>query len=261
MARYISTSRDGDVFLIGLNRPETRNGMNMAMINELAMAFGEFEKDQNSRVGVLHALGDHFCAGLELTDCAEPLMTPRSQSWVPEGGLDPWGILTDRPQKPVIAATKGFCMTVGVELCLAADIVVASDDVKFGQLEVTRGVFPFGGATLRWPLASGYQNAMRYLLTGDVFGAEEAKRIGIVQDVTTSGELLEYAVAMAKRIAANAPLGVKCTLRTARRMQDHGQKIAADTLYPEARSMFSSDDAEIGIKTYLDKERPSYTGT
>lgn len=261
MTDYISTAHDGDVFLIGMNRPEKRNAMNMAMVLELSMAFGEFERDSTSRVAVLHGVGDHFCAGLELTDCAEPFMSPRSETWVPDGGLDPWGVLTDRPKKPVIVAPKGFCMTVGIELCLAADIVIAGEDVRFAQLEVTRGVYPFGGATVRWPLASGYQNAMRYLLTGDMFGAEEARRIGIVQDIVPPEKLFDYSLAMARRIAANAPIGIKSTLRTSRRMQNHGQKAAADTLYPEARTLYSSDDAKIGIETFLDKERPTYQGS
>ncbi len=260
MDNMITTQRDGHVFLIGLNRPEKRNALNMTMIRELSEAFTEFERDDELRVAMLFAHGDHFCGGLELAEVAEPLMAPGADPIHVTGGIDPWGIQTDLPSKPVILAAKGYTLTVAIEMCLASDIVIAANDAKFAQLEVSRGLFPIGGATTRWQLASGYQNAMRYLLTGDMFDAEEARRIGLVQDIVTPGELHDYTLAMAKRIAAHAPLGVQATLRTAREVQDFGHKAAAKSLYPEIRTLYSSEDGKVGVRTFLDKERPTYRG-
>ncbi|MEM9668705.1 MAG: crotonase/enoyl-CoA hydratase family protein [Pseudomonadota bacterium] len=260
MSNLVKTELRDSVFLIGLNRADKRNAMNFEMMKALAAAYGEFEANTDARVGLLYGEGDHFCAGLELPDCAEHLMSPKSESWLEADERDPWSILTERPTRPVVMAAQGACFTVGVELTLASDIVVAGDNAKFAQLEISRGIFPFGGGTIRWPLASGYQNAMRYLLTGDVFDAEEAKRLGMVQDIVAPGDVFDHSFSMAKRIAAHAPRGVRATLRTARRAQNHGLEAAADTLYPEVRSIYSTEDAAIGIKTFMDKKRPQFTG-
>ncbi len=261
MASLVKTELRDHVFLIGLNRPDKRNAMNLQFMQDLAMAYGEFEAEKDARVALLYGEGDHFCAGLELPDCAETLMSPHSPGFVPEGGRDPWGILTPRPSRPVVIAARGACLTVGVELCLASDIVVAGSDTLFAQLEISRGIFPFGGATIRWPLASGYQNAMRYLLTGDMFDAEEARRIGMVQDIVAPQKAFDHALSLARKIAAHAPKGVAATLRTARRVQDHGQSVGADSLYPEVRSIYPSEDAKIGIATFMDKQRPAFSGS
>ncbi|MEM1152545.1 MAG: crotonase/enoyl-CoA hydratase family protein [Pseudomonadota bacterium] len=257
---FVTTEVRDQVFLIGLNRPKKMNGMNLQMMKDLAAAYGEFEDASDVRVGLVFAHGDHFCAGLELDDCAETLMSPLSDGFIPEGGRDPWGILTPRPSRPVVACVNGVCLTVGIELCLASDIVVASTSSRFQQLDISRGIYPFGGATIRWPLACGYQNAMKYLLTGDSLDVEEAHRIGLVQDVVEPGQVFDHAMAIALRIAAHAPRGVEATLRTARRMQDHGQAVGADALYPQIRSIYPTEDAQVGIKTFLDKERPIFSG-
>ena len=100
---------------------------------------------------------------------------------------------------------------------------------------------------------------MRYLLTGDFFGAEEARRIGIVQDIVPNDELLDYAMAMAKRIAAHAPRGVRNTLKTARTVQNHGQRAGADLLYPLVYAMYHTEDTQKGIATFKDRDRPVFT--
>ena len=260
MPSLVTTELRDSVFLIRLNRADKRNAMNLEMMKALAAAYGEFEDSKTARVGLVYADGDHFCAGLELPDCADALMSPHTESWLEQNERDPWSILTERPTRPVVLAAQGACLTVGVELCLASDIVVAGSNTKFAQLEISRGIFPFGGATIRWPLASGYQNAMRYLLTGDLFDAEEARRIGIVQDIVDPEKVFDHAFAMAKRIAAHAPRGVRATLRTARRAQDHGLAAGAASLYPEVRSIYPSEDAALGIRTFMDKERPEFSG-
>lgn len=258
MTQLVLTERRDDVFLISLNRPDKRNAMNPEMLVGLSRAYTEFEHDRSLRVAVLHAQGDHFCGGLEFDACAESLMSPTGEPLVPAGCVDPWGIKTPRVSKPVIMAAQGYCLTAALELCLASEIVIAADNAQFAQLEISRGAYPVGGGTTRWQLASGYQNSMRYLLTGDFFDAEEARRMGIVQDIVTQEELLDYAIAMAQKVAAQAPFGVRATLKTARAVQDHGQQAAADLLYPLLYAMYQTEDLQAGVASFKDRERPVF---
>lgn len=258
MTQLVLTERRDDVFLISLNRPDKRNAMNPEMLVGLSRAYTEFEHDRSLRVAVLHAQGDHFCGGLEFDACAESLMSPTGEPLVPAGCVDPWGIKTPRVSKPVIMAAQGYCLTAALELCLASEIVIAADNAQFAQLEISRGAYPVGGGTTRWQLASGYQNSMRYLLTGDFFDAEEARRMGIVQDIVTQEELLDYAIAMAQKVASQAPFGVRATLKTARAVQDHGQQAAADLLYPLLYAMYQTEDLQAGIASFKDRERPVF---
>ena len=228
------------------------------MLVGLSRAYTEFEQDRSLRVAVLHAQGDHFCGGLEFDACAESLMSPTGEPLVSAGCVDPWGIKTPRVSKPVIMAAQGYCLTAALELCLASEIVIAADNAQFAQLEISRGAYPVGGGTTRWQLASGYQNSMRYLLTGDFFDAEEARRMGIVQDIVKPAELLDYAVAMARKVAAQAPFGVRATLKTARAVQDHGQQAAADLLYPLLYAMYQTEDLQAGIASFKDRKQPTF---
>src|SRR5271165_686010 len=176
----ITVERDGHVLLMGLNRPTKRNAFTMQMLADLSRAYARLENDDDLRAGVLFGHGEHFTAGLDLVDVVPALTS--GQALYPVDGLDPFR-LNYTWTKPVVAAAQGWCMTLGIELLLAADIRVAAVDTRFAQIEVLRGIFPFGGATLRLPQVAGWGNAMRWLLTGDEFDAAEAHRIGLVQEV------------------------------------------------------------------------------
>src|SRR4029079_9187741 len=126
--------------------------------------------------------------------------------------FDPWGIWGEPVPKPVVMAVHGIAYTLSIELALACDIVIASDDVRFRQLEIGRGILPFGGATYRAPAKLGWGNAMRFLLTAEEVGAAEALRIGLAQEVVPAGKHIERAKQLAHMIARQAPLGVQATL-------------------------------------------------
>src|SRR6266566_2548786 len=134
------------------------------------------------------------------------------------------GVRALRPVRPVdgagtqavVMAVQGVAFTLAIELALACDIVVAADDVRFRQLEVGRGILPFGGTTFRAPAQLGWGNAMRFLLTAEEFGADQALRIGLVQEIVPAGQQLQRATAIARAVAAQAPLGVQGTLANAR---------------------------------------------
>jgi enoyl-CoA hydratase len=160
----ITIQHTGRVLRMGLNRPAKRNAFTTQMLAELSLAYGQLESDDELRVGLLHAHGEHFTGGLDMIDVA-PLLAS-GQSAYPTGGRDPWRL--DGPwTKPVIAVAHGWVMTLGIELLLAADIRIATHNARFSQLEIRRGIYPFGGATIRLPQTAGWGNAMRWLLTGD----------------------------------------------------------------------------------------------
>lgn len=137
----VTLERDGHVLLMGLNRPEKRNAFNTVMLADLSRAYALLEADGDLRVGVLFAHGEHFTAGLDLIDVAPKIAG--GASVYPEGGRDPWR-LDGTWTKPIVAATQGRCLTLGIELLLAADIRLAAEDARFAQIEIRRGIFPFG---------------------------------------------------------------------------------------------------------------------
>src|SRR5258705_7195057 len=185
----ITRERRGHIFLIGLNRPAKRNAFDLAMLNELALAYGEMQRDDEVRGGVLFAHGDHFTAGLALAKVG-PAVAEQGQLPLPAGGVDPWGLRDPERTKPLVCALQGICLTAGIELALAADVRVAAADTRFAQIEIKRGIFPFGGATIRFPREVGWGNAMRYLLTGDEYGAGGARSIGFVPEIGPGGQEL-----------------------------------------------------------------------
>ncbi len=260
MQDLIVYERRGHVALIGFNRPAKRNAFTIEMLGDLAAAFGRYARDADARCLVLHSMADDFCSGLDLSQGADMLMVYGPSLFLKDGSVDPTGVATPRVSKPVISAIKGYCYTLGIELALAGDVVVAASNARFGQLEVTRGIYAFCGATVRMPAAFGWHNAMRYLLTGDQFDAKEAFRIGLVQELVEPGQELERALAIAERIAAAAPLAVAATLRSSQRSIEKGAEAALRDLYPDAVALHATADAKLGIATYLNRERPAFVG-
>ncbi len=223
----ISTEQRGHVLLIGIDRPAKRNGFTPAMLRALAEAYTRLDDDPVLRVGLLHAQGDHFTAGLDLPSFA-PLMQ-RGESPVPEGWVDPVDLGDPRWRrraKPMVVAVKGITYTLGIELMLAADIVVAADNGRFSQLEVKRGIMATGGATLRMAERSGLGNALLHLLTGDEFGSAEALRLNYIQRVVPAGTEFIEALRLAQTIAEQAPLAVIETRRSAVLAVEQGPIVA-----------------------------------
>ncbi|CAM5524960.1 crotonase/enoyl-CoA hydratase family protein [Leifsonia shinshuensis] len=255
----ILTERRGHLLLIGLNRPEKRNAADYELLNALAEAYGELDRDPELRVGVVHAIGDHFTGGLDLADVG-PRIGPEGLSFVGETGVDPWGVSGPRVRKPVVVAVQGTCLTLGIELILAADVAVAARSTRFAQIEVGRGILPFGGATIRFPRAAGWGNAMRYILTGDAFDADEAYRMGLVQEVVDDGDQLDAALAIAGRIAAQAPLAVQATLANAITAVRDGDAAAEAALQPALVRLAASEDAGIGMQAFLTRSTAEFVG-
>lgn len=254
----VSREKRGQTMLIGLDRPTKRNAFDLDLLNDLCLAYGEFERDGDARVALIHAHGEHFTAGLDLANVAASF----AAGWqVPATGCDPWGVFGGpRVSKPVIVAAQGYCFTIGIELMLASDINLCASNTRFAQMEVQRGIFPFGGATLRLHQAAGWGNAMRWLLTGDPFDAHEAYRLGLVQEVVASEELMPRALWLAERIAAQAPLGVQATLASARQAVQEGEAAAAASLHPTVTRLMASEDAQEGVRAMLERRPGDFRG-
>lgn len=261
-APRVRVERRGHLLLIGLDRPEKRNAADMRMLRELASAYGLLARDPELRVGVVHALGDHFTGGLDLADVAPHIGRGPGGGLdhVPEDGIDPWQMTGPDLGKPVVLAVQGTCLTLGIELALASDVVVAAAGARFGQIEVARGILPFGGATLRFPAIAGWGDAMRWILTGDTFDAEEARRLRIVQLVVPDGEQLDAAIGIAERIAAQAPLAVQATLRNARSAVRDGFAAAAERLPAELAALAGTEDAARGMRAAALKRPAEFVG-
>jgi enoyl-CoA hydratase len=258
-AARVTLERDGHVLLIGFNRPDKRNAADWALLQELCLAYGELESDPQLRVGLVFAHGKHFTGGLDLADVA-PHIGPDGIDMVPVGGINPWQVDGRQLSKPVVMAVQGTCLTLGIELILASDITVAAESTRFGQIEVGRGILPFGGATIRFPRAAGWGNAMRWILTGDTFDAAEAHRIGLVQEVVPDGEQFDRALALAQRVAAQAPLAVQATLANARLAVRDGDAAAENMLQPELVRLSRTKDAAIGMRSFVTRTVAAFEG-
>ena len=260
MSERVTVDRDGHVLMIGVNRPDKRNAFDLATIDQLGAAYERLADDPDLRVGVLYAHGAHFSAGLDLAEVG-PAVAEQGPGALSGGRrYDPFGVWGESVGKPVVMAVNGIAFTLSIELALASDIVVAADDVRFRQLEIARGILPFGGATLRAPAQLGWGNAMRFLLTAEEFGAEEARRIGLVQEVVTAGRHVERAAELARAVAAQAPLGVQATIANARVARAAAERAAVEHLRGVLAGILASDDAAEGVRSFVERRTASFTG-
>jgi enoyl-CoA hydratase/carnithine racemase len=257
-APTVTTEARDRIFLIGLNRPDKKNAFNLQMLRELAQAYRTYQDDDALWCAVLFAHGDDFTAGLDLAEVGPAV--GKGDPLFPDGSIDPLDLTGPRRTKPVVCAVQGWCLTIGIELLLACDIRVAADGTRFRQMEVNRGIMPFGGATLRMPQVAGWGNAMRWLLTGAEFDSAEAHRIGLVQEVTAKGDQLDRALALAGEVAACAPLAVQATLASARTAVESGRAAALDTLMTEARALMETDDAAEGVRSFIERRPANFRG-
>ena len=246
------------VVLMGLNRPAKLNSFNLQMLTELSEAYSAYENNDQLWCAVLHAHGDNFTSGLDLAEVGPAVAS--GTPLAPEGSVDPLDILGTRRTKPVVCVVQGWCITMGVELLLASDIRVAADNAKFAQMEVKRGIMPFGGATIRFPQIAGWGNAMRYLLTGDQFDAAEAFRIGLIQEVVETGKQLDRAIELAQSIAARAPLAVRATLLSSRTALVEGREAAIAGFYEHVQKLMKSEDAMEGMMSFIERRTARFKG-
>lgn len=247
------------VATLTLNRPEAMNSIDPAMREQLHAAWKRIREDDDIRVVILTGAGEKaFCTGSDLKKTMPPkesfaeLTFGRATSDHLLAGLD-----TD---KPLICAVNGYAMGGGMELALACDIRVASDNAVFALSEVRIGSIPGAGGTQRLPRAIGSSNAMLMLLTGDRVDAAEALRIGLVSKVVCREELLPAAQEIARRIAQNAPLSV----RSIKRLVVSGADMPLPAALDNERYVFGllrdTEDRIEGRRAFQEKRSPVYQG-
>ena len=249
----------GGVLLIGIDRPEAQNRIDIPTFNALGQAYYEFEHDDQLRVAVLHGKGPDFSQGLDLQSWGASLRAGPFQA--PPNFLDPFGTAGPERSKPLVVAVQGRVTRIAHELFLAADLRLAAQDAVFNQGEVVAGSFPGGGATVRFVREAGWGNAMRYMLTGQDWLAGEAYRMGLVQELTPTGQQLERAVGFANRIAtAAAPLGVRALLASAHGALNEGEKPAMAALQAEFGRLLRSEDRQEFLRALRENRAPVYVG-
>ena len=256
----ILTERRGHVLIVTINRPEARNAVNAAVHVGIGTALETAENDPEIRVVVITGAGDKsFCAGADLVALS------RGESLYPDDpAQQAWGFagMVSHPiSKPIIAAVNGFAFGGGCEIALMSDIIVAADHAQFGLPEVKVGLFAAAGGAFRLAQQLPRKLAMEYMLTGDPIPAARAAEFGLVNHVVPLTDLMPTALALAEKIAANAPLSVQASKRVALGI-DEG-RIAADAPYWEHNTrergvLMRSEDAREGPLAFAQKRKPEW---
>ncbi|HEX7955103.1 MAG TPA: crotonase/enoyl-CoA hydratase family protein [Burkholderiales bacterium] len=254
----ITTELSDGLFLIGIDRPAKLNGFTPFMLRGMAQAYTRYEREADARCAVVFAEGAHFTAGLDLPKVAPHL--GGNTLLVEDDEIDPFESRPPFRSKPVVFAVHGICFTLGIEMMLAADIVVAASDTRFAQVEVRRGLMPTGGATIRMVERAGWGTARRYLLTGDEFDAATALRLGFVQEVVEPGRQKGRALELARLIAAQAPLAVRATLDNARLALREGPAAASARFGATQTRLLASEDFQDGLRSFKEKRAPQFRG-
>jgi enoyl-CoA hydratase len=244
--------------VLRLNRPEARNALSPVLIGELGAGLAAAEADGATRAVVLTGTGDRaFCAGMDLRQFAEGAaeeLTPQQQAGTAVFGR----FMTGDYPVPVVGAANATAVAGGFELLLCCDVVVASDQARFGLPEVKRALFPAGGGVFlgtRIPLAI----ALEMALTGDPVDAARAAALGLVNQVVPPDEVLDAALALASRIAANGPLALEATKELVRLAVTDAERARSrqDEWMPR---IFGSDDAKEGATAFVEKRAPVWRG-
>jgi enoyl-CoA hydratase/carnithine racemase len=255
-AGRVREERHGHVLRIVIDNPAKMNAFTPEMMEELSAAFTVLDRDDDLWVGVLCAQGEHFTAGLDMPKFFGPNAVRIDR---PAGNIDPFG-LANQCCKPVVTAVQGVCFTVGIEMMLAGDIVVAAENTRFCQMEAKRGIAPLGGAHFRFITRAGWGDAMYHLFLCDEFTAAEAHRIGLVQEVVPAGQQVDRGMELAQIIARNAPLGVQVTKAAGRKFIEVGERAAIEVI-PQIRGrVLDSEDAREGIQSFVERRAAVFQG-
>jgi enoyl-CoA hydratase/carnithine racemase len=256
----ITVERRGQIVLIGINRPYIYNRIDPEAYVGLAKALYQYDHDPSLRAAVLFGHGDNFSRGIDV-DAYQAFIATGRPLFADKDFIDPLAKSSIKLTKPLIAVTHGDTWNMAHELCLASDIRIAAADTRFGQDENTHGRFPGGGATIRFVHQAGWGNAMRYMLTGDHWSADEARRIGIVQEIAPTREkALELGVEIASKIAACGPLGIRTTLASAHFAIDASQVEALSKLNAQYQALYRTEDFKEGRRAEAEGRPAIYQG-
>ena len=254
MIEYV---KEGKIAIFRINRPEALGALNVEGMKQLHHALLDFRDDDELWVGIITGTGDKvFSSGVDIKDYLPFVKKTMNKKWQRvEGiirGLNLW--------KPLIAACNGLTIGGGLEMALACDIMIASQNATFGLPEVRIGVFPGGGGTQRLPRTIPRRIAAEMILTGKTINAKEAYRIGLVNKIVPKDKLMAEAKKMAETICEAAPLAV----RTAKELMMRGQSMSLEEglrLEEDFQAfIMSTKDFEEGLTSFREKRKPKYAG-
>jgi enoyl-CoA hydratase len=250
--------KKGPIVYVTLNRPKVLNALNQAVFAELKAAFEDARDDSSVRGVILTGSGDKaFVAGADIAEMSSLTASQMQESTRRSQGVTE---LLENLGKPVIAAVNGFALGGGCELAMACTIRIAAENAKFGQPEVKIGIMPGAGGTQRLPRLVGKGRALQLILSGEIINAQEAYRIGLVNEVVPLANLIARAEAILNQINSNAPLGVKFSIDAVNKGLDGS---VSEGLLIEA-SLFGicggSEDKKEGTSAFLEKRAPKFQG-
>ncbi len=253
----IGLEQSSGVAIVTLERPDKLNALNEPLMSELLEVVTKLDRDPTVRAGILTGAGKAFAAGADISAMAE-MTAPQAREFAELGHR--LGAAIARAHLPFIAAVNGVALGGGCELAMCCDIVYASDKAKLGQPEVSLGVVPGFGGTQRLARRVGSGRACELCMTGQILGAEEALRIGLVDAVWPHDELLERTRRAATTIAEKAPLAVAAVKRAILRGQDASLEVGLDLEAASFASLFGTHDQREGMRAFLEKRAPDFLG-
>jgi enoyl-CoA hydratase len=258
MSEPVTVTREGHVATVTIRRPEKLNALDPTVVAALIAAFESLaSSDSPPRAAILTGEGKAFVAGADIGAMSE-LSVAEAKQFADAGHR--LGALLESCAFPVIAAVGGFALGGGCELALACDFIYASEKAKFGQPEVKLGVIPGFGGTQRLARRVGIGKARELIYTGDMMGADEALRIGLVSAVFPAAELMSKTTEAAVRIASQGPLAVAAAKRVLLRGEDSDLASANELEATAFAGLFGSADQREGMRAFLDKRAPSFSG-
>src|SRR5438270_2106677 len=257
MSNYqsILVDRDERVGIVTLNRPNELNALNFQLVSELANALEELDRDEEIRCMVITGAGEKaFAAGADIKE-----MSDKSPIEMMLGGFQDWERIR-RIQKPLIAAVGGYALGGGCELAMYCDMIVASENARFGQPEILLGVIPGAGGTQRLARTLGKYRTMEMVLTGVQVSAQEMAAHGLVNRVVPRGEHLAEALKLAKTVAAQAPIAVRLAKEAVKAAYEtpleEGLEIERKNFY----LLFATEDMREGMQAFIEKRKAEFKG-
>ena len=259
---HLLVEREGPIIVVTMNRPETRNAMDLEMMARMADAWDLIDGNPEIRVAILTGAGGHFSSGSDLKALAG---AAPDATWAKRFKDEPdlhWKSFLRhyRLKKPLIAAVEGTCLAGGTEILQATDIRIAGVGATFGITEARMGLFPLGGSTVRLRRQISYCNAMEMLLTGKRVSAEEAANMGLIGRVVPEGGALAEAKSVAAQIAANGPLSVQAIKRSVLETEGLPEKQALAVELEIGWPILATEDAKEGPTAFAQKRAPHFKG-